>query len=53
MSAKRRTLKKKPWKKLYAKPRLIIYGDLWHLTKVKGGKSWDFGAPRTRLSWWG
>jgi len=40
-------------KKTYLRPRLIVYGDLFRLTQVKGGAMGDGGGgakPRTRLA---
>lgn len=36
-------------KKPYRPPRLVVYGDLRHLTRAKGGNKTDGGAPKTRL----
>lgn len=48
-SRKRRPTAKPSRKKRYQPPRLVVYGDLRRLTKVKmGGMNDGGGAPMTR-----
>lgn len=49
-SPKRRSTAKSSRKKRYQPPRLIVYGDLRRLTKVKMGAMNDgAGRPMTRM----